>query len=806
MIMNEIADTAPKRQRCNHDESMDDNVITTTNGTKKLSACCLPVQLHLREIGYYSRRRQPPKRCQNYLHCQWIDRMLKTAKVGGSPASNNDNDDDLGCFITTYPTTTRVRTATRMVTNTSSQWNALQYSAPTYYNNTAIEATNNHHHASLKDDDDDDLVASSSSPTSSSSIGIKNGSSNNNNNNNSSINNTNQLLHTIQTWRPYTRRSIPFSKLCTPYSDAILALDRWGGYLIGVGSGSGGCGGRIDNGEDTMTQPYLSIKFYGIPSPARLHQHQLLIQNQDSCVRNTTTTTTTTISRQGIILSPLIHTVPLLFKKHSQSDNDSPSCINIGQQQQQQYNEYASPVAEIPMQFLFCDNGSLGIAFLCHSSTTNVWTNGGTTSTTLESNSSSVGQVVNDEDNYGSNILGTIVIFEPPKRRRTRNNVNNNSDSDSTSSKMTKSFRLCNVTIAGWKSFTLRNALWPTTVIPTKKIGSWEDDSHYLCQHFHRAFSAYVLFNDEDDGFRLTWVTIGAIDEYEEIFDIQSFTCTSNKIHPTRHDIIATPSEGFGWQECLTDSETGYPAPTPNNNMCNATEQLDGVNVAYEVYLHIDALLSDIICRRRQSSLFKNTPYHKKSVFFIPNFYYNLISASMDTLKVLLIVTFSNKEILMMHNTTKSKALGVFVEVNLFDQSYTEVQWVQHPSCVDSLSMKQWCDLLAVNWRMKQCRVGVFCLDSSDIGPHLANWCCNTHECNVDQDMADDCNVKLWKRYVEEKNNGCKKKKKNITPPKDVSMSSLYPYCDVITNQAVQNSIPVKRITSRKSPIELTYG
>jgi hypothetical protein len=322
-MMPMIVDTARKRQRCiNHDESMDDNVITTTNSTKLLSACCLPVQLHLREIGYYSRR-SPPK------HCQWMDRMLKTTKGGGSPASNNDNDDDLGCFITTYPTTTNQRmTATRMVTNTSSQWNALQYSAPTYYYDTAIEATNNHDDASLKDDDDDDVVASSSSPTSSSSISIKNGSSNNNNNN-SSINNTNQLLHTIQTWRPYTRRSIPFSKLCTPYSDAILALDRWGGYLIGVGSGSGGCGGcggRIDNGEDSMTHPYLSIKFYGIPSPARLHQHQLLIQNQDSCVRNTTTTTTTTTtSRQGIILSPLIHTVPLLFNKHSQSDNDSPS-------------------------------------------------------------------------------------------------------------------------------------------------------------------------------------------------------------------------------------------------------------------------------------------------------------------------------------------------------------------------------------------------------------------------------------------------------------------------------------------------
>lgn len=745
-------------------------MVTTTN--TKISTCCLPVQLHLREIGYCSRR-LPPKRCRNYLQRQWMDRMLKTAKGGGAHTDNNDNndDDDLGCFIATHPITAqRMMTTT---TNASSQWNALQYSAPTYYHNTDLN---------------NNPIASSTSA----SIGTTNGISNNN-----SSSNVNQLLHTIQTWRPYTRRrSIPFSKLCTPYSDAILALDRMGGYLIGVGGGGGGSGGSDDDdddGEDSMTPPYLSIKFYGVPSPARLHQHQLLIQkNQDGRVRKRSTT-----SKRSTI-SPLIHTVPLLFKKYSQSENNSPSSCILGGQQQ--YNEYASPVAEIPMQFLFSDCGSLGIAFLYHNSiAANIWTRHGMLSTAL-SKSSSVGQV-NEEDNDGSNIIGTIIIFEPPKRGRSGVN-----DSSVSTSKMTKSFRLCNVTIAGWKSFTLRNALWPTTVIPTKKIGSW-DDSRYLCQHFRRALSAYVLFNDEDDGFRLTWVTIGAMGEHEEMYDVQSFTCTSSKIHPSRHDIIATPSEGFGWQECLTDSETGCPAPAPINE-CNATEHLDGVNVAYEVYLHIDALLSDIISRRRRSSLFKNSPYHKNSVFFMPNFYYNLISASMDIFKALLIVTFSNKEKLMMHNTTKSKnapsALGVFVELNLFDQSYTEVQWVQHPSCFDSSSMKQWCNILAVNWRMKSCRVGIFCLDSSDIGPHLANWNCNTHECNVDQDMSDDCNVKLWKRYVEEKNNDSKKK--NIAPPKDISMTSLYPYCDVITNQAVQNSIPVKRIACRKSPIELTYG
>ena len=372
----------------------------------------------------------------------------------------------------------------------------------------------------------------------------------------------------------------------------------------------------------------------------------------------------------------------------------------------------------------------------------------------------------------------------------------------------TKSFRLKNVRIGGRGSFTMRNALWPTTVIPTrtrrlKRKDSKEDgaDSNltpFMCRFIHRALSAYVLFNDEDDGFRITWITVAdSIEDCEEVCANEaSNSLFNNGIRPTRSDIVA-PSEGYVWQECLTDSLTGYRALDESN----VADPLNGLNIAFEVYLHVDALLSDILCRR-QSSLFKKSPYHNQNAFFMPEFFYNLISATPDALKVMLVVTFSNKEKMMYSTKKVPSALGVFVEVNLFDQSYCEIQWVQHPSCNDASSLKRWCNSLALNWRMKQCRKGVFSLDSSEIGQHLENWNCGTHESNVDEDLTDDYNIKLWRNYVERRYTS----KESIAPPKDVSMSSLYPHCDVITNRAVHEAIPVKRIASRNSPIELVYG
>ncbi len=98
------------------------------------------------------------------------------------------------------------------------------------------------------------------------------------------------------------------------------------------------------------------------------------------------------------------------------------------------------------------------------------------------------------------------------------------------------------------------------------------------------------------------------------------------------------------------------------------------MDIAFEVYLHVDTF-SDIICRT-QSSLSKKSPNHNQRVFIMPEFFYNLISASPDALKIVLVIALSNKE-KMVHSTKKfPSALGAFVEVILFDQSYSEIQWV----------------------------------------------------------------------------------------------------------------------------------
>ncbi|KAL3815848.1 hypothetical protein ACHAXA_002264 [Cyclostephanos tholiformis] len=554
-----------------------------------------------------------------------------------------------------------------------------------------------------------------------------------------------------QAWRPYGRRMIPFSKLRTPLLDAILAIDRWGGFLIGVGSG-----------DDDSRCPYLSIKFYGVPSPARLRQ----IENHEL------------VDKTPQIASPLLQTVPLLHGKCFMKDRIiAPSFVN--------HSEHASPAAELPVQILMSE--SVGVAFIQHI------TSGWTHSSPLNFSGSPAMQ---DED-----ILGTIVVFDTPRRGAV----------DFDRSTMTKSLRLNNVRIGGGKSFTIRNALWPTTAIPTgtkdftmKVLKEDSVDSTfapYLCDYFRRALSAYMLFNDEDDGFRITWITTAeSVGDNEEVCANEAsnsiFRNVPNPIRPRRNDIVA-PTEG-SWQECLTDTLTGYRAIDERD----VAKHSEGLNVEFEAYLSVDALLNDIICRRRQSSLFKKSPYHNEKVFFMPEHSYNLISASPDALKVILVVTFSNKE-KMIHSSKKvPSALGVFVEVNLFDQSYSEIQWVQHPSCSDASSLQRWSGSLALNWRMKQCRVGVFCLDTSEIGPHLANWSCKTHEHNVDEDLSDDCSVKIWGNYVKRRFIS----KENVAPPKDISMSSLYPYCDLVTNQAVYKAIPVKRIISRRSPIELTYG
>ena len=570
-----------------------------------------------------------------------------------------------------------------------------------------------------------------------------------------------------QTWKQYTKQQIPFSKLQTPITDAILSLSRFGSYLIGVGSVPQGI--DVTSHPIYKTCPRLIIKFYGVPSPARLKQIE--DQNVDSIHGSS-------MSSRITITSPLVHAVPLLFKNsNSQIENQNhpvPSGL-LG------HNEYESPAANIPMKLLLSSCESIGVAFLHHS--TAAW----------NSCSGSSASTFSESPAHGEDILGTIVVFETPTTTATAGK--------GSSRRLTTSYHLSNVRIGGWNAFTMRNLLWPTTLLPTIHNDTSESISTTTFQYLRQTLSAYMLFNDEDDGFRITWISISESGLENEEMECTTLPCS---IRPTRNDIV-TKSEDNVWEIITSDSQTGCHPTTKEEEDDNVKLQRhskDGLSIAFELYLHIDALLSDIMSRR-QSSLFKNTPYQNESVSFMPDFYYNLVSVSPDSLKVTVIIVFSNKEKQMRSTKKVPSALGVLVQINLFDQSYDELKWVQHPTLSDdAASMKQWCNSLALNWRMKECRVGVFCLDSAEVGPKFDSWTCKTHEENADDDLVDDRNVNLWSEYVTaKKTNGSAAK-----VPKDISMSSLYPHCDVITNRAVVQHIPVKRITSRSSPIELIYG
>ena len=99
----------------------------------------------------------------------------------------------------------------------NAKWNALQFSSPTYYYDPS-------NHTSVVGDGYKDVIKK----------------------------------YKRKAWRPYTKQRIPFSYLKTPMTDAILALDRSGSHLIGIGGRDLGC--RL---EFAGRHPKLSLKFYG---------------------------------------------------------------------------------------------------------------------------------------------------------------------------------------------------------------------------------------------------------------------------------------------------------------------------------------------------------------------------------------------------------------------------------------------------------------------------------------------------------------------------------------------------------------
>ena len=76
-----------------------------------------------------------------------------------------------------------------------------------------------------------------------------------------------------------------------------------------------------------------------------------------------------------------------------------------------------------------------------------------------------------------------------------------------------------------------------------------------------------------------------------------------------------------------------------------------------------------------------------------------------------------------------------------------------------------------------------------------------------DFDHEDDLNVELWEPYVTEKLfSQPKGPNRRMEAPKAISLSSMYNFCDVLSNDAVVDRNPVLKMKSSDFPLEINYS
>ena len=542
------------------------------------------------------------------------------------------------------------------------------------------------------------------------------------------------------------KRVIPFSKLQTPVMDAILDFDRTGSYLIGIG-----------NGLATSTTelcdnffPSLSLRCYAVPSPAilgKIHDHHH----------------TQKVTKH-------IFTIPLSLdrRKHKQSSGNSllSSSIDV---------EEEASASNTPCQILMSHDGSLGVTFV-HNSLSPVFD-----------------PAISDPSLFqrSEDILGSIIIHPLP--------------SQFISSRI-RTIKCSNVRIDGWKH-TMRNLLWPAPFVPCAK--SSQDESDNIFESYRSTDCGYILFNDEKNGYRIFWIEYSPTvrDEEKCTREYISTSCPRNDIIPTRNDIIIKPYQS-GVESHRTDIITGLTTTVMESDICTEHE----LAIPVEAYLQIDALFSDILCRKKhfistkapstETAFTSDRPFSR-----MPDFFYNLVSVE-NARSVKIVIAFSNpcfqEQLLSGKNNRKVPAsLGVLVQLDLFDQSYSELEWLQHPSRQGATFLRQWINVLALNHRMKEVGAGPYCVQS--MRSSTSNLPCfgvKFHDMN-NMEKPQDFDENVWNVFVERR---LTEKDCEAEPPHEVSMASLYPFCDLISNRAVTNCIPLTNISCSRCPLELRYG
>jgi hypothetical protein len=150
-------------------------------------------------------------------------------------------------------------------------------------------------------------------------------------------------------------------------------------------------------------------------------------------------------------------------------------------------------------------------------------------------------------------------------------------------------------------------------------------------------------------------------------------------------------------------------------------------------------------------------------------------------------------------NPRKACSIGIFVNVDIFTGHYEELDWVKDSS-TDPTSVQTWCNRLAINRRMKHLRVGPF---ASGKKSNLDWSCIVTETKSIDYDEVDNYNERFWKSFVIGKTS---RVTTDRSLPKVITLSSLYPDCETISNDALLHCEPVKSMRAKDAPLQLIYG
>jgi hypothetical protein len=332
-------------------------------------------------------------------------------------------------------------------------------------------------------------------------------------------------------------------------------------------------------------------------------------------------------------------------------------------------------------------------------------------------------------------MLGSLVIFSIPYPLSSYHGKENKSASVLQSSE---------VTIKTAMLSARKDILWPTTIIPVlPNFLSYasKNISFQSVELLTSEFNGYLLFNDEADGYRLCWIHLLGGNEFNNKLNVsrRKSSYSSRLQYGAETSIISIPVVDVEWEPIITHLH--------DNENCNSSSMRDSshgdVKVALMAYLHVDALLTDVLSRRCLSFTTRQ----------LPNFSYNLVSVEAGRM-VELVIVFRNNEIsIKVEETYKPLSLGFFVHLDLLTLSYEEMDWIYSD---DDL-----CDEIA-----------------------LSNWSVSLSKNRQNNTMVKD-QLTIWNS--------------------DTCGSLYIKFCDHFTNEAVVAMKPLRSLQSSGSPVSIKY-